>query len=51
MGLLRLRLLRRVCLRDRELRECFDVGELVIVAALLTFVVCRWKKFVSDLLV
>lgn len=35
--LLRLRLLRLVCLRARELRECFDVARLVVVAMLLTF--------------
>lgn len=30
--------------------SCLDADELIVVIELLTFVVGRWKKFVSDLL-
>lgn len=42
--------MRLVCLKVRELRECFVAARFVIMEALLTFWDCRWKKFVSDLL-
>jgi hypothetical protein len=36
-GLLRLKLLRPVCLRARELRECSELTGLFVLVALLTF--------------